>query len=46
MCDHTFPDIVEFAEAFRLSDILGDGQVTTSELPRILTRLGELPSEV
>ncbi|CAD7938624.1 unnamed protein product [Amoebophrya sp. A25] len=37
--------ISEYAAAFRLSDIVGDGVVTYTELPRILARVGEYPSK-
>ena len=29
-------DLQDFAEAYRLSDIVGDGKVTTDEVPRML----------
>ncbi|CAD7927026.1 unnamed protein product [Amoebophrya sp. A120] len=37
--------ISEYAASFRLSDVVGDGMITYSELPRVLARVGEFPSE-
>ena len=44
-CGFTEFDITEYAQAFRLSDVIGDGKITADELPLILKRLGEFPSE-
>mmetsp|Transcript_26677 Transcript_26677/g.67216 ORF Transcript_26677/g.67216 Transcript_26677/m.67216 type:complete len:179 (+) Transcript_26677:137-673(+) len=36
--------ISDFASAFRISDIVGDGLITYKEVPRVLARVGEFPS--
>eukprot|EP00397_Hematodinium_sp_SG-2012_P063878 GEMP01089127.1.p1 GENE.GEMP01089127.1~~GEMP01089127.1.p1 ORF type:complete len:171 (+),score=48.59 GEMP01089127.1:123-635(+) len=45
LCGFRDLDIKEFADSFKLSDIVGDGIMIAAELPRILCRLGELPRE-
>eukprot|EP00747_Dinoflagellata_sp_TGD_P110265 gnl/TRDRNA2_/TRDRNA2_170916_c0_seq1.p1 gnl/TRDRNA2_/TRDRNA2_170916_c0~~gnl/TRDRNA2_/TRDRNA2_170916_c0_seq1.p1 ORF type:complete len:181 (-),score=55.90 gnl/TRDRNA2_/TRDRNA2_170916_c0_seq1:212-754(-) len=38
-------EIRDFAWSFKVSDILGDGIITTKEVRRVLTRLGEAPTD-
>eukprot|EP00746_Dinoflagellata_sp_MGD_P071644 gnl/MRDRNA2_/MRDRNA2_29156_c0_seq1.p1 gnl/MRDRNA2_/MRDRNA2_29156_c0~~gnl/MRDRNA2_/MRDRNA2_29156_c0_seq1.p1 ORF type:complete len:169 (+),score=36.93 gnl/MRDRNA2_/MRDRNA2_29156_c0_seq1:112-618(+) len=43
-CGFRDMQIQDFAWSYQISDILGDGLVTTKELRRILGRLGEQPT--
>ena len=46
MCGFRDMQIRDFAWSYKISDILGDGLITTKELRRVLGRLGEQPTNM